>query len=42
MDKEVYINKKSLSTLNIYGYNITYFQCYLSVLRGVLSFCQVR
>ena len=42
MDKEVYINEKSLNILNIYGYNITYFQCYLSILHGVLCFCLVR
>ena len=38
MDEEVCVNKKSLSVLNFYDYNITYFQCYLSV----LSFCLVR
>ena len=42
MDKEVYINKKSLNILNICGYKITYFQCYLSILHGVLGFCLVR
>jgi hypothetical protein len=42
MDKEVYINTKSLNILNIYDYNVNYFQCYLSVLHGVLRFCLVR
>jgi hypothetical protein len=36
------VNTKTLSILNIYVYNIPYFQCYCSALQGVLSFCLVR
>jgi hypothetical protein len=38
MDEEVCINKRSINILNVCDYNITYFQCYLSVIR----FCLVR
>jgi hypothetical protein len=42
MDEEVHINKNSLNILNIYDYNITYFQCHHVVLHAVLSFCLER
>jgi hypothetical protein len=42
MDEEVYTNKKVLNILNVCDYNITYFQCYLSVLHGALRLCLVR